>query len=273
MNEEINKAMDALAGGGNPTGTPGGGDATDWKAKYEEMERKFQSAQVEQGRVKKLDEEVKALKAENAKLSSTRRAQSVIDGLPPEVKEGFTDDSLRAQALIAQRAVDAANAERDAEIERIRAEQAERDRRNAEAAKAAFAQQIEQSYPGFLRSAVLDGGDKHAAWLEFVEYYGPSINAAYYARDFKRLSWFIEKFYNEKLEIPPPSGGSGAAAPDPSATGGGTSVLMKPGKTYTWDEIDKLYDEIEVLRSKGDKDGMKRLSDEIEKAQREGRVK
>lgn len=267
MNEEIKKAMGALAGGGNPTGTPGGGDATDWKAKYEEMERKFQSAQVEQGRVKKLDEKVKALEAENAKLSSTRRAQSVIDGLPPEVKEGFTDDSLRAQALIAQRAVEAANAERDAEIERIRAEQAERDRRNAEAAEAAFAQQIEQSYPGFLRSAVLDGGDKHAAWLEFVEYYGPSINAAYYARDFKRLSWFIEKFYNEKLEIPPPSGGSGAAAPDPSATGGGKTVTHAHGKSYTDEEISALFDKKEAARDRGDWAEVKRLTDEINRAQ------
>jgi hypothetical protein len=50
-------------------------------------------------------------------------------------------------------------------------------------------------------------------------------------------------------------------------------VAVKPGKVYTWDEIDKLYDEIEVLRSRGDREGMKRLSDEVEKAQREGRVK
>jgi hypothetical protein len=50
-------------------------------------------------------------------------------------------------------------------------------------------------------------------------------------------------------------------------------VAVTPGKTYTWDEIDKLYDEIEILRARGDREGMKRLSDEIEKAQREGRVK
>ena len=272
MNEEMTKAMDALAGRGAATGISGG-DATDWKAKFEEAQRELASAKVEQGRVRKLDEQVKALQAENAKLSSSRRAQSVIDGLPPEVKEGFTDDSLKAQALIAQRAVEAANAERDAQIAQMKAEQAERDRRNAQAAEAAFAQMIEQKFPGFLRSAVYEGGDKHGAWTEFVEDFGPSINAAVRAQDFAKLSRFIEMFYNQKLEIPPPSGGSGAAAPDPSATGGGTSVLVKPGKTYTWDEIDKLYDEIEVLRSKGDKDGMKRLSDEIEKAQREGRVK
>lgn len=272
MNEEITKAMDALAGRGAPAATTGG-DTTDWKAKYEEAQRELASAKVEQGRVKKLDEQVKALQAENAKLSSNRGVQSVIDGLPPEMKEGFTEDSLKAQALIAQRAVEAANAERDAQIAQMRAEQAERDKRNAQAAEAAFGQMIDQKYPGFLRSAVMEGGDKHGAWVEFIEFYGPSINAAYNARDFKRLSWFIEKFYTEKLELPPPSGGTGAAAPDPSATGGGTSVVVKSGKTYTWDEIDKLYDEIEVLRAKGDRDGMKRLSDEVERAQKEGRVK
>ena len=59
MNEEIEKAMNALSGGGT-TGGDAGGETTDWKAKYEEMERKFRSAQVEQGRVKKLDEENKS---------------------------------------------------------------------------------------------------------------------------------------------------------------------------------------------------------------------
>ena len=265
--------MDALAGGVAPTGTTAGGEATDWKAKFEEAQRELASAKVEQGRVKKLDEQVKALQAENAKLSSSRRVQTVIDDLPPEVKEGFTEDSLKAQALIAQRAVEAANAERDAQIAQMKAEQAERDRRNAEAAKASFAQQIERAYPGFLRSAVLDGGDKHGAWTEFVELYGPSINAAYYAQDFKKLSWFIEKFYTEKLEIPPPSGGTGTAAPDPSATGGGTPVVVKPGKTYTEKEISDLYDEVEKARDRGDFAEVKRLGAEIEKAMREGRVK
>ena len=51
MNEEMEKAMNALSGGG-AAGGDAGGEATDWKAKYEEMERKFRSAQVEQGRVK-----------------------------------------------------------------------------------------------------------------------------------------------------------------------------------------------------------------------------
>jgi hypothetical protein len=267
MNEEITKAMDALAGRGALAATTGG-DTTDWKAKYEEAQRELASAKVEQGRVKKLDEQVKALQAENAKLSSSRGVQSVIDGLPPEMKEGFTEDSLRAQALIAQRAVEAANAERDAQIAQMRAEQAERDRRNAQAAEVAFGQMIEQRYPGFLRSAVAEGGDKHGAWVEFVEYYGPSINAAYNAQDFKRLSWFIEKFYTEKLELPPPSGGLGAAAPDPSATGGGTPTTRIHGdKTYTADEINALFDKKEAARDRGDWAEVKRLSDEINRAQ------
>ena len=57
MNEETKKAMDALAGAG-AGGGDAGGDATDWKAKYEEAQRELNSARVEQGRVKKLDEEV-----------------------------------------------------------------------------------------------------------------------------------------------------------------------------------------------------------------------
>ena len=272
MNEEMEKAMNALSGSG-AAGGDAGGDATDWKAKYEEAQRQLQSAKVEQGRVKKLDEEKKALEAKVAELSASRRSEAAISALPDDIREDMPENFAKGSALVAQRMVDEALASRDAELRELKAQMAVREQQGAAIARQNFAQKIGNEFPGFFRDAVLEGGDKHAAWQKYLRFNAASVTTAFNACDFDTLSWHIRNFYNTEVGIPPPSGGTGAAAPDPSPTGGGTSVAVKPGKVYTWDEIDKLYDEIEVLRSRGDREGMKRLSDEVEKAQREGRVK
>ncbi len=272
MNDEMKKAMDALAGEGSPTGNAGG-DTTDWKAKYEEMERKFASAQVEQGRVKKLDEEKKALEAKIAELSASGRAQEALSALPEDIRNDMPESVAKGTSLIAQKTVEAAMAARDAELAQLKAQMAERDQRNAAVTRQQFGARIEQEFPGFLANAVSEAGKYHAAWVDYQRPNAASINVAVRTGDFDVLSWHIQQFFATKLGIAAPSGGTGAAAPDPSATGGGMSVALTPGKVYTWDEIDKLYDEIEVLRARGDKEGMKRLSDEVERAQKEGRVK
>ena len=270
MNEEMEKAMNALAGGEAPAGKPAGGDTTDWKAKYEEAQRELASAKVEQGRVKKLDEENKALRSRLAGAEALKRAKEEVAGMDEATRGEVPEDYLVGAGVLAQKmAADAIEA-KSAEFER---RMAEREQRDAAASRQRFGQRIEQEFPGFLRDAVSDGGDKHAAWVQYQRYNAASINTAVNACDFDTLSWHIQQFYTNTLGINPPSGGTGAAAPDPSSIGGGTPAAARPGKVYTWDEIDKLYDEIEVLRSRGDKEGMKRLSDEIEKAQREGRVK
>lgn len=272
MNEEMEKAMNALSGSG-AAGGDAGGDATDWKAKYEEAQRQLQSAKVEQGRVKKLDEEKKALEAKVAELSASRRSEAAISALPDDIREDMPENFAKGSALVAQRMVDEALASRDAELRELKAQMAVREQQGAAIARQNFAQKIGNEFPGFFRDAVLEGGDKHAAWQKYLRFNAASVTTAFNACDFDTLSWHIRNFYNTEVGIPPPSGGTGAAAPDPSPTGGGTSVAIRPGKTYTWDEIDKLYDEIESLRSRGDFEGMKRLSDEVERAQKEGRVK
>ena len=269
MNEEMEKAMNALSGNG-AAGGDAGGDATDWKAKYEEVQRQLQSAKVEQGRVKKLDEENKALRSRLAGAEALKRAKEEVANMGEDQRGEVPEDYLVGAGVLAQKMAAEAIAEKSAEIDR---RMAEREQREAAATRQNFAQRIEREFPGFLRDAVTEGGDKYAAWVKYQRFNAATITAAVNACDFDTLSWHIRKFYNDELGLSPPSGGTGAAAPDPSPTGGGTSVAVKPGKVYTWDEIDKLYDEIEVLRSRGDREGMKRLSDEVEKAQREGRVK
>ena len=265
--------MNALTGGEAPAGNSGGGDATDWKAKYEETQHALEIARVEQGRVKKLDEEKKALEAKIAELSASRRTQDAISALPDDIRDDMPETVAKASSLIAQKTVDAALAARDAELAQLKAQMVEREQRTAAASRQAFGQRIEQEFPGFLRDAVSEGGDKHAAWVQYQRYNAPSINAAANSCDFDTLSWHIRKFYTDELGIAAPSGGTGAAAPDPSTIGGGTSSARMSGKSYTEDEITALFDKKEAARDRGDWAEVKRLTDEINRAQASGDAK
>ena len=243
-------------------------DTTDWKAKYEEARHALESAKVDQGRVKKLSEEKAELQRQLDEAKAKRLfSPELADSLPDETRQGLTAVQKASQDAIAQ-----AEARHRAEMDELKAQMAERDSRNAAAARSAFAAKIDAAFPGFLAS-IGQNGDKAGAWAKYQRFNAASIAAAVNACDFDAISYHVESFFRNELGLEPPSGGTGAAAPDPSAVGGGTPAVAKPGKIYTWDEINKAYDEIEVLRSRGDKEGMKRLSDEIERAQKEGRVK
>jgi len=266
MNEETEKALSALAGGGEAAKAA---DATDWKAKFEEAQKALNSARVEQGRVKKLDERNKELEAELARLSKERSEQAALAGLPDELKEELPESMQKGASIIATNAVRAAMAERDAEMARLKEQMAERDRRSAEMTQARFAEQIEKNFPGFLKSAVLDSGDKHAAWVQYQRYNAGSINAAVKSCDFDTLSWHIRKFYTDELGIAAPSGGTGAAAPAPRTFGGGLAVAPKNGRKSTDKEIDELFDKKEAARERCDWAEMKRLTAEINRVQAE----
>lgn len=266
MSEEKNTVADALSGGTAQA------DTTDWKARCEEMERKFNSAQVEQGRVKKLAEENARLQKQLAE-HTTRRPS---DYLSDEERKGIDADQRSIiDKMVDGRVSDAIAASRD-EVEALKAQiaqqNAEREQRDIARLKRGLDERFEREFPG-LAAQIGPGGDKHSAWMNYRRYNGASIDAALASFDFDSLAWHVNKFFTDELGIDPPSGGKVPAAPDPGNIGGGKPVTVKPGKTYTWDEIDKLYDEIEELRSRGDREGMKRLAEEVELAQREGRVK
>lgn len=250
------------------SGVAPNGDTTDWKTKYEEAQHALESAKVEQGRVKKLAEE-------NAKLQkqlAERTTRKPSDYLSDEEREGIDAEQRGIiDKMVDGRVSDAVASNRE-EIEALKARIAERDERDCERRKLALDERFEREFPG-LAAQIGPGGDKYAAWMRYRRYHGPSIDAALAACDFDILAYHVRNFFKSELGIEPPSGGTAPAAPEPGNIGGGKPVAITPGKTYTWDEIDNLYDEIEVLRARGDREGMRRLSDEIEKAQREGRVK
>ena len=270
MSEQTN-AMDALTGAVSGGGSSAG-ETTDWKAKYEEAQRELNSARVEQGRVKKLDEEKKALENQLEELRAARLQDDAMSALPDDLRSDLPADYQKGASIIAHNTVSAELKQRDAEIADLRRKMVEREQRDAAMRNADFARLIESRYPGFL-AAISEGGDKCDAWKRYLRFNRNDVVAARNSGDIDAMIYHIDRFFTEELGVQPPSGASAAAAPDPSAISGGQPATARSGKTYTWDEIDKLYDEIEVLRSRGDKEGMKRLSDEVERAQKEGRVK
>ena len=253
--------MDALSGGSSQSG-----DTTDWKAKYEEIQRELNSARVDQGRVRKLDEENKALQRQLEEERASRQSQNVIDVLPDDVKGDIPDEYLKAQSVVAQKATERLLASRDAEIEALKRQNAERDAREAALRKQRLDERFEGEFPG-LAAQLGPGGDKHDAWINYRRYNGASIDAALAGFDFNSLAWHIRKFFTDELGIAPPSGGAGLAAPDPGSIGGGKPVVAAPGKTYTEAEIDALFDRKEAARDRGDWSEVKRLTDEINRAQ------
>lgn len=275
MNKEDEKAINSLTAGFGGIEKPTEAE-TDWKAKYEDVERRLQSAMVEQGRVKKLDEEKKELQRKLNEVYSAQQKKSVIDELPDSVKGEISQDVLDANAEIALRVAGKSNQtlrnELRSEIDALKEHISKRDEQDNETRKRRFADRVKSEFPGFLEGAVAEGGDKHKAWVEYQKYNAASIANAANTFDFDTLAWHIKKFYKDELGIAPPSGGTPAAA-EPSNIGGGTPVATKPGKVYTGQEILDLYDEIEKARDRGDFAEVKRIGNEIDKATREGRVK
>lgn len=266
-NENNDAVMDALSGGASH-----GVDQTDWKAKYEEAQRELNSARVDQGRVKKLSEENQRLKHQ-LEERTTRRPSDYLDD---EERQAIDEDQRGIiDKMVDGRVSDAVKASRE-DLEALKAsierQNAERDAREAATRKRELELRFEREFPG-LGAQLGPGGDKHDAWMNYRRFVGASIDLALANSDFDALAWHVRKFFTDELGLPPPSGGEAPAAPEPGSIVGGKPVTVKPGKTYTWDEIDALYDKIEELRARGDKEGMKRLSDEVERAQKEGRVK
>ena len=240
----------------------------DWKTKYEEAQHALDVARVEQGRVKKLSEENEALRR-RVKDAESRRAD---DGLSEEERATIDDAQRGVIGKMVDTRLEAAGSALGSEIASLREQIAERDKAEAEARRRNFAERVEREHPGFLE-AISEGGDKYAAWQSYCRFNSASISGAVDACDFDMLEYHIGKFYRDELGVEvPPSGGAGAAAPDPRNIGGGAPAARRDGKSYTLEEISDLYDEVEKARDRGDFAEVKRLGDIIEKAMREGRV-
>ena len=235
MNQETKDAMEALgmsAGGG--TDTPDGG--IDYKAKYEEAQRLLASARVDEGRVKKLDAEKKALEAKVAELEKA----TALGSLPAELQD--VPDSVKETAmLLSQRAVEGVNG-RMAQLEKsVEEDKAIRLAQMSDE----FVARINQSFPGFARG-LKEGGAFKAAWDQYQAYNSASINEAFATYNYNVLAYHIQRFYEEN-GVDPSGGRDPNAAPDPRSMGGGAGAQPQFGgkKIYTPEEWEGEFDDLQ----------------------------
>lgn len=276
MNEDTQKAVEAL-GGGNAGGTSGGaGHAPiDYKAEYEKVQRQLQGERVEAGRLKKANEENAALRKRLEELESQRGTEEALAALPENLRE-LPDDYKQGAAALAKHMVDKANAERDAKLQEMETRFEEGERRRRVEAMGSFVGRIESSYPGFIKS-IGDGGDKQKAWVTYQRHNAATIKAAIAECDFDTLAYHIKSFYSS-LGLDAPSGNQdGSAAPDPRAIGGGaqTQVTGGPGRTYSVEEYKRTMDEAQAKFQSQQISyrDYSAICGELTKAYREGRVK
>lgn len=253
---------DSVFGGGKS-------EETDWKKKYEQLERDLASARVEQGRVKKLDEEKKALEKELSELRSRNERENMLSALSAEERDNIAPEVLSAMTKLQERQ----RAEYERRFEELSSRtnmEAEEGRRNA---KENFARRIDEAFPGFLAS-VGNGGPNADAWNTFKRTIGRYIDQAYANLDFDGVSYFIRRFYSEIGSEVPSAGLAGSSAPDPDAVSGGIGGIQGgSSRIYTPREISEAYDRIEQYRMEENYREARRLEAEIDRAIAENRVR
>ena len=275
MNAEMENMISAI-GGSAAEGAKGGGEP-DYKALYEESQKKLQSEKVEAGRLKREVEENAALRKELDELKKARRTEEAIAALPEDLQTEVPDDFKRGSAIIAQKAVDTAMAGAEERLARLE-QGAEAERQRMEAARQAeFVARVNASFPGFVKS-IGKGGDKCEVWTKYQAHNYGSIKAALESCDFDTLKYHIEMFYREAGISVPSGSQDGTAAPDPRPVGGGAitqAAALQPGKTYTAQEYQRILNDAQA-RFQRHVIGYKEyvgICDELTKAYREGRVK
>ena len=273
MNKETEQAVKALMGNGNALADAGG--EKDWKTLYEESQRQLQSARVDQGRVAKLDAEKKELEKQLHDLQSRRNEEEIIRGVPEGELEGVPNDIVSASAKLAAAAVEKERAATEERLARIEQERAAEREAIARQAQDAFVERINDAHPGFIQSAMLEGGDKHEAWNAYLRHNKASVREAFARCDYDSLEYHINAFYEKVLHVPVPSaGGAQSTASDPSASSGGSGNPVGGGKKlYTQAEYDALEKSYEEARANRDYTKANEISRELDSILSEGRIK
>lgn len=250
MNNEMKDTMDALGitAGAAVTEPPTDG-GIDYKAKYEEAMQELASARVEQGRVKRLDGDLKAAKQRIAELER----QTALGTLPEDLQD--VPDSVKETALhLSKQAAQQAVADMDgrmANLEKMAAKvEADEKRRMAQLSND-FIERINQDFPDFIRG-LKAGGSFKAAWDEYQIPNAASIKEAFAALDYNSVAYHINRFYDSYGVVP--SGGQDRnATPDPRSMSGGASATPVVGgkKTYTKEGWEAEYDDLQDQYDRG----------------------
>ena len=268
MNKE--EQVQALLGGAGAQGQ----QDEDWKSKYEEMKRQFDSARVEEGRVRKLNEEKKALEKRIAELEKGRQAADLVAGLTEEERGDVPDDYVDVAAKVASEASGKVAARMEGELERLHREREEERVEAQKRMSRQFLAQVEAKYPKFLAD-IGEGGDKKRAWDTFMENNSESVLKAFNSCNLDGLVYHVNRFYREELGVRPPEGdGVAATAPDPiTSQGGNLNVNSEdPNKKWTKEEYDALEKKALNLRASGNFKEYRRIVQELDNILAEGRL-
>ena len=271
MNSEKKDILGAI--GGNAADKNGVVEP-DYKALYEEAQKELQTNKVEDGRLRKVNEELAAARKELDELRRSKRTEDAIGALPEDLQD-MPDDIKRGAAIIAEKAVETAvggaMAETNDRLARLEKER-EESRASAERIrKDEFERRLSYTYYDFLKG-ISDGGDKREAWMKYRRFNEASIQSAIASCDYDTLEYHIKNFYRE-IDVPVPTAGQAYIAPEPRPfSGGAPAIPHGGGKTYTLDEYVALQEKCEKLFYEN-KAAYSELRDELEKAMAEGRVK
>ncbi len=260
MNE--NKVEAALGGGQEA----GAGDNADIA---KELEKSRHTNEVLAGRIKAQGEEVKNLRAEIRALKAGKAADEVVEKLTPEQLGETPKAYAQTAAVVSAQVAEEVRAAQKDEVDKLRSEIAERDRR-------AFYGEIGRDNPKFFDS-IAPGGDKASIWAQFKARNKETYDAIMATHDVSRFNSLVGMFYRE-IGVKNPAGGSGtSAAPEPKPSGGGT---QSPGqddadgqKQYTTDEYLAELQKAEEARDSGDMATYRTMTARLNKALNEGRVK
>ena len=260
MNE--NKVEAALGGGQEA----GAGDNADIA---KELEKSRHTNEVLAGRIKAQGEEVKNLRAEIRALKAGKAADEVVEKLTPEQLGETPKAYAQTAAVVSAQVAEEVKAAQKDEVDKLRSEIAERDRR-------AFYGEIGRDNPKFFDS-IAPGGDKASIWAQFKARNKETYDAIMATHDVSRFNSLVGMFYRE-IGVKNPAGGSGtSAAPEPKPSGGGT---QSPGqddadgqKQYTTDEYLAELQKAEEARDSGDMATYRTMTARLNKALNEGRVK
>jgi len=260
MNE--NKVEAALGGGQEA----GAGDNADIA---KELEKSRHTNEVLAGRIKAQGEEVKNLRAEIRALKAGKAADEVVEKLTPEQLGETPKAYAQTAAVVSAQVAEEVRAAQKDEVDKLRSEIAERDRR-------AFYGEIGRDNPKFFDS-IAPGGDKASIWAQFKARNKETYDAIMATHDVSRFNSLVGMFYRE-IGVKNPAGGSGtSAAPEPKPSGGGT---QSPGqddadgqKQYTTDEYLAGLQKAEEARDSGDMATYRTMTARLNKALNEGRVK
>lgn len=246
----------------------------DWKSKFEEAQRQLNSARVEEGRVRKLNEEKKALEKRIAELEKGRQAADLVAGLSEDERGDVPDEYVGVAARVASDASERVSARVTEELERLRKEREEEREEAQKRLSRQFLSQVEAKFPKFLAD-IGAGGDKKRAWDAFMENNSESVLKAFNSCNLEGLVYHVNRFYRDELGVRPPEGeGAGASAPDPITSQGGNLNVNAddPNKKWTKDEYDALEKKALSLRASGNFKEYRRIVQELDNILAEGRL-